>query len=110
MTPWAIQSRHKIVETAAQMLACSLSFIEGARQITRLRSGAEIHDDPDILPFVAIESETDELPSNSERKLWSAAALEKLRPAIDKAEAWARQVGSPHCERLIARFQKITSS
>jgi hypothetical protein len=108
MTPREVQLLHKIVEAAAQMAAGSLSFIDGARQITRLRSSiAELTDDPDIRAFVLIESETDELPSNSERHLWSADALEKLQPAIDRAEGWARQVGTPHCERLIARFQKI---
>jgi len=110
MILWSVQSRLRIVETVAQMLAGSLSFIEGARRISGLRFDAEIPDDPDIVPFVMIDSETDALPLDPEvRKRWSPLALEKLQIEIDQAETWARQVGAPHCENLRARFQERSS-
>ncbi len=111
MTARAMQSRQKIVKIATEMLAGSLSFIEGARQIVQLQFAAELSDDPDIRPLIGIDSETDALPLDPEiRKHWASDALEKLKPEIDKAETWARQVGTPHCEHLIARFQETTSA
>ncbi len=105
MTVLAAQSKRKIAETAAQMMAGTVSFIVGARSICQFGYEAGIHDDPDILPFVGIDSETDALPLDSElRRLWSPVALEKLQPEIDRKEEWARQFGTPYCERLVIRF------
>ncbi|MGA7712223.1 MAG: hypothetical protein WCA81_10000 [Rhizomicrobium sp.] len=111
MTSRVTQSRQKIVKIASEMLAGSLSFIKGARQIAQLSFEAELSNDLDIRLFVGIDSETDALPLDPEiRKLWIPSALEKLQPEIDKAEAWARQVGTPRCERLIERFKEPTSN
>lgn len=105
MTDLAAQSKRKIAETAAQMLAGTISFIVGARRISRFGYEAGIHDDPDILPFIGIDSETDALPLDPEiRRHWSPVALEKLQPEIDRAEEWAKQFGTPYCERLVTRF------
>ena len=99
-------SRQQIVEVAKSMLAGDLSFIKGARKISRLSFAAHLRDDPDILPFVAIDSETDTLPVDEDvRRFWAASALEKLQPEIEKAELWARKVGSDHCQKLIDRFK-----
>jgi hypothetical protein len=99
-------SRRQLVEVAKSILAGNLSFIQGARKISRLSFAAGLRDDPDILPFVAIDSETDTLPIDDDvRRLWAASALEKLQPEIEKAEIWAREVGSDHCQNLIRRFE-----
>jgi hypothetical protein len=60
--------------------------------------------DPDVVRFVAIDSETDALPFGDVRKLWAPAALEKLQPEIDRKEQWAREIGTPHCRSLIQRL------
>jgi len=68
--PDPAQARRMIVSAARNMLAGTLSFIEGAREINRLRHYAELPDfDPDVLPFVAIDSETDALPFGKVRDL-----------------------------------------
>ena len=107
MKSYASQQRKMITELAARMLAGSLSFIEGAQKINKMRFDAELENDPDILPFVGIDCENDALPLNPEiRKLWNAGALAKLQPEIDRAEEWARQFGTRHRQSLISRFQK----
>ncbi len=97
--------RRSIVNTAHAMLDGGLSFIEGARQLSRLRYlVSELEQDPDILAFVEIDSKTGALPIGEMRKLWAPAALAKAQPEIDHAEKWAAVRGRPHCEALIARF------
>lgn len=99
------EARLEIAATARRMLDGNLSFIEGARRIFALRDAARLdYFDPDILPFVAIDSETDTLPFGNVRKLWAPAALEKLQPKIDSAEQWAHEAGAPHCRNLIRRL------
>jgi hypothetical protein len=103
--PDPVLARQMIVAAARGMLAGTLSFVEGAREINRLRSYAKLPDlDPDILPFIVIDSETDALPVGEVRKLWSPEALAKIQPEIDRREAWAAEDGRADCQRLISRF------
>ena|ERR1700722_11160989 len=105
MNDWAHQQQKKIAETASHMLSGAVSYIKGARRIAGLRFDAGIETDPDILPFVGVDSETDGLPIETDvRKLWSPEALEKLQPKIDSAESWARNILEPHCRSLLARL------
>ncbi|MBT9446745.1 MAG: DUF2489 domain-containing protein [Hyphomonadaceae bacterium] len=106
MTDFKELSRQRLAEAVSRMLAGTLTFIEGARQISALRFDAELADDPDVLAFVGIDSETDDLPVTDEiRELWEPSALERLQPRIDQAEAWARKIGTTCCENLILRFK-----
>jgi hypothetical protein len=95
----------QIVVTAQRMLDGELSFIEGARALLKFRSSGYIEiADPDILPFVLIESETDALPLGDVRALWKPESLVRLQPEIEHAEQWARELGSASCRNLIKRF------
>jgi hypothetical protein len=99
------KARREVVEAARRMLAGTLAYIEGARLIAHLFWDAEIDQfDPDILPFVGIDSETDALPLGKYRQGWAAEALAKLQPEIDRAEEWARGYAHVACEGLIRRF------
>ena len=105
MTDEITTSRREIARIASEILAGSTSAIMGARQINALRFGAEIENDPDITPFVAVDSETDALPVDPKiRKLWSPEALERLQGEIDRAETWAAGILAQRCKRLISRF------
>ena len=105
LEPESDRARREITEAARGMLSGALSFIEGARLICRLRRCAELADfDPDIVAFIAIESETDTLPIGDARQHWAPEALEKLQPEIDSAEKWAQEIGRAECQRLIDRF------
>jgi hypothetical protein len=92
--------------TALDMLAGRISFIEGARILKDLWGHADLPcDDPDWQLLMLIDSETDRYPVGEVRNLWAPDALEKLQPRIDRAEAWAREVGAEACENIVRRLQ-----
>ena len=104
MNDASIFARSEIGRVAREILVGAISFIEGAREINSLRFTADLEWDPDIVPFVAIDSDTDELPLGEVRRLWIPDALARLQPEIDKAEKWARNVGTEPCTNLARRF------
>lgn len=103
--PKSEKARLDISAAARFMLDGTLSIIEGARRIIGLQSRADLADfDEDIIPFVAIASETDAYPIGAVRLLWAPDALARLQPNMDRSEQWARNVGQVHCQNLIKRF------
>jgi hypothetical protein len=99
------ETRRRILRAAEAMLDGRLSFIEGARRINLLRLDAEFaHTDPDLQPFIAIDSETDNLPIGEDRKFWTPDALAKLQPDIDYSEDWARENSYLACRKLVERL------
>ena len=100
-------ARGEIVRLARRMLHGDLSWVEGGVAIYRLHARAHIGQfDPDMEPFLVIDSETDRLPYGKVRELWSPEALARLKPDFERAEAWAAEIAEPHCRRLIQRFGK----
>ena len=102
-----IAERRIVIETAQGVLSGSVSPVEGARTISRRRFKARLEDDPDILPFVGIDSETEALPLGGERAHWQAQALSDLQDLIDKSQAWTLTVGAAHCQNLVARSASL---
>jgi hypothetical protein len=94
-------ARRTILETAHDMLAARISFIEGSRKIIAQQFVARLGSAPEIPPFISIDSETEALPLGEIRMYWQAAALEALQPKIEQSEAWARSVGESHCRNLV---------
>ncbi|WP_235610830.1 DUF2489 domain-containing protein [Bordetella sp. H567] len=88
------------------MLAGELPFFEGAVRVVNLMHclNGIGDDDPDFRIFVLIQSETDHLPLEAQRPLWSASALEALEPEFLRTEEWAKCFAEQACKNLIARF------
>jgi hypothetical protein len=101
-----IGARRNIVALAKSMLSGELQYIEGADRICKLR--AQFHEsliqDEDIMAFVLISSETDHLPLQAQRHLWSPAALANLESDFERVQAWAETFAPQACKNLIARF------
>src|SRR5512139_3810383 len=100
-------ARQNLVALCRAMLVGELSFFEGAIQVCSLRSSIRVSEnDPDLMAFVVIESETDHLPPFQTRQLWSAPALQRLQPEFEKTETWAKSFAVEACKNLIERFAK----
>lgn len=102
MTPE--DARNEIGRRANAILRGELSYLEGARKICSLEHVADLDLDPDIIPFVAIYSDTDALPLGDVRQYWQPQALDRLQPEIERKEQWAREYGRTACENLAKRF------
>jgi hypothetical protein len=99
------QARERLVLLCRQMLIGELSFFEGAIEVCSLRSSVGVpHTDPDLLAFVAIESETDHLPPHHVQNQWASAALLRLQADFEQTETWAKEFASQACQNLIKRF------
>lgn len=100
-----LAARRAIFAAARDMLAGELSYIEGARKIIAAKVTSRLDQrDVNLLPFVGIESDTEALPLGDMRVHWQASAIEALQPKIAEMEAWARELGEPHCRKLVERF------
>ena len=107
VTQAEIDARRQLVELAEAMLIGQISFLEGAPQVVALQyrvGGCESRDE-DFDAFVLISSETDHLPTARARHLWSASALERVEPDIQRAEEWAQAFAPQACESLLSRFR-----
>ena len=100
--------RTQVVALAKAMLAGELPYLEGAYQICRLRGRIEglADRDQDFDAFILIESETDHLPLQAPRHLWSDRALKELEPEFERTQSWAASLAEEACQRLIARFSQ----
>ena len=101
--------RGKIVAICEAILDEEISVIAGSRRIHSFEF--ELDDDldddesyKDLRPFIAIDSETQHLPVNWERRNWSADALERKDKEIAEAEAFYKDMAFAACRKLIARF------
>lgn len=101
---YSIFLRGKIVAICEAMLREEIGIIAGSRRLTSL--GFELFDDhdKDFLMFVAIDSETDHLPVDFERRNWSVEALERKDKEIENYEASAKTDVFETCRKLIKRF------
>jgi hypothetical protein len=99
------KARQEVVSLCRAMLAEEMSFFEGAIRVCSLRLSLGVNEnDPDLMTFVAVESETDHLPPHHTQKHWSAGALQRLQPEFEKTEMWAKTFAGEACKNLIERF------
>ena len=98
--------RNKLVSLAQAMLNGDIPFLEGAAQVISIkgRFTGIAERDLDFDVFVVIRSETDHLPLEVQRSLWSPAALASLESEFRRTEEWAKSFASVACRNLIARF------
>jgi hypothetical protein len=96
----------QVVTLARSMLAGELSFIEGAVQVASLRTriGGLPDRDNDFDAFVLISSETDHLPLQAQRHLWSERALAAVAPDFERVQQWASGFAPQACINLIERL------
>lgn len=104
----ASSDRQKIVQIAQGILDGSIGIIAGARQLRIFAGGhAGIDEfDPDFRTFVAIDSETDDLPVGESRRHWAADALARKDVEIARCEDLYRAEAREAASHLIARFSK----
>lgn len=94
----------QIVNVARRILNGSTGIVAGARELSRLRHPSHEKTDEDILVFVGIDSETDDLPLGDARRYWNAEALKKTDAELTEYEARVREQALQACRNLISRY------
>lgn len=97
--------RKDVVEVASALISGQIHFLEGVRALTSLcHEVTGLDFDEDFSIFVAIDSETDHLPSEKVRHRFSEAWLEKAdKEVCEIKESYNTQVVEA-CQKLVARF------
>lgn len=100
------RQRNRAVKIASAMLDGSISYLEGAIELSVLRFEVGLPaDDKDFLVFSGVSSETDHLPIGTARQHWSKEALARHEPEVQQSIAWAKEVSLSECKSIIERFK-----
>lgn len=104
MTEEEYYIRGKIIAICEAVLAEEIGVIAASRRLTGL--GLQLFDahDDDFSTFCAVDTETDHLPVDIERKNWDEEALKRKDVEIAAAEAFYKDQVTEACKKLIERF------
>lgn len=95
----------KIVAICEEILAGKIGIIAGSRSLVSLHFQLFEKDDSDFSVFRLIDSDTDHLPVDEERKNWSIKALERKDEEIKEHESFYEDMAFTACKELIERFE-----
>jgi hypothetical protein len=101
----ASAARTSIVETARALLDGQIGVLEAARRIASLRLDADPNqEDPDLLAFAGIESQTDELLIGDAVQGWHPDVRDEKVREIAEADAFFRPGALASASALLARY------
>ena len=89
---------------ARKLIAGETGVIEASRALSSLRYEFDAPQDDLFLPFVAIDSETSELPIGSVRREWARDALALRDIEIARCERLYHVRAIEACRKLMAYF------
>jgi len=96
----------EILTRANAFLTGKAGPIETARSFLGFRGNDQTLDEI-LLTFVAVDSETDNLPLGDVRKHWNPEALKGEDIKIAKAELWCREMVADACRDLVKTLTPI---
>jgi hypothetical protein len=101
-----LQAQRAVVERATAIIEGRLGVLEGCKQLSAVghKLLTDRFDDKDFSLFEAIASESDNLPTGTARRYWSAEALEREDREIARYEAVVREQVYAACRNVLARF------
>ena len=92
------------VSIAQDILNGRLDILAGCARLAELANAEGRWNDPDFRTFIAIESESDHLPSGRDREHWSEAALKRKDAETAAMAMFYRDTVFEACRRLVERF------
>ena len=98
-------SRERAVALASAVVTGEMDLLEAAPALAAaLNALGCTWDDQAYKAFGLIASETDALPIGEQCKFWSAEALARMEPELERARSWAAAIGEPACQEVLERF------
>jgi hypothetical protein len=98
------------VATTKSVLSGETGIIAGSRLLWRIGDELNNQRDPDLIIFIAVNSETGHLPVDKERENWSEEALKSKDVEIAEYEAHYRQKVMDGCRRILERYRYATDA
>ena len=98
-------ARLKLIAALEAYLAGEISTLQVAPRVASLRSDLD-QDDPDLLGFAGIDSETDVILVIDSLKGWHPSVREEKERQVADAEALHRPDGIEMAKALLARFAR----
>ena len=108
--PWVTNEQswwkdcRRIVARCGDLLDGRLGVIAAAQQLSKLRHWVRADDDPDFNIFTVIESESDHLPTGSERQYWAPDALTTKDAEITAIEEFYRDEALDAARKLREKY------
>lgn len=99
--PWVDDAPERALAFAHKLIAGEMSVIEASRALSSLRWEFDAPENYLFLPFVGIDSETDELPIGSVRREWARDSLALKDVEIARCEQAYRPRAVEACRKLI---------
>jgi len=94
----------RLVALANDLIEGRIGVLEASRQFSYYRSWFRAEKDPDFTTFVAIDSETDNLPMGNVRQHWAIEALEKKDIEIQQCEEFYRSDAIEAARNLVKKY------
>jgi hypothetical protein len=95
----------KVIAICEAILRGTVGVIAGSRILVALHFELFENDDSDFSVFRLIDSDTDHLPVDKERRNWSAEALARKDEEIKECESFYEDMAFVACKELIKRFE-----
>jgi hypothetical protein len=106
-----IKNNSDIINIAQQMLDGQIGILEGSRMFAHIYYSCEsMPQFKALLPFVAIESESDNLPTEETRKYWNKEVLKEKDKEINELENYYRKTAIQACKDIINQFKNKTDN
>ncbi len=93
-----------VVETAQAVIAGTLGPVDAARRFVGMAAELDALDEDAFRFFLGLDSESDQFPLGTFRKLWSVNALKREDEARQEYEAHIRDEAVRHCRSLLAKY------
>jgi hypothetical protein len=97
-----LQSLSTLSETLEALLGSRIGIVEASRIISASRFTLRQENNPLFLPFVGIDSETDQFPLGAVREMWASDALVRYDQERELAEQHFRSVATQSANALLA--------
>lgn len=94
----------KVIAICEVILSEEIGIISGSRKLKGLSRLISDDHDEDFMIFIAVDSETDHLPVDWERKNWSIEALQRKDLEIEEYEKDFKEIVFSACKKLMKRF------
>jgi len=100
----SMRARELLVTLAEDVLSERMDILAGVRQLVAVWARVEEEEGSFFLPVIAVESETDFMPTEKARSLWEPVALARREEEVAPYLEAVRPIVEAVCEEIVRRY------